>query len=67
MQVYGANIAPLTLSLGTKRRVVNFTPRPLYPGAKEYRRLRQSLAAKAQAACPVGTVGSFPESKAAGA
>ena len=46
MQVYVANIAPLTLSLGTKRRVVKVTPRPFYPGDRAYRRLRQPLACK---------------------
>jgi hypothetical protein len=67
MQVYTVYIAPLTLSLGTKRRVVKFTPQPFYPGDRAYRMLRQPLACKCPAACPVDTTGSFPESQAAGA
>lgn len=66
MLVYVANITPFTLRLGTKRRVVKFTPRPFYPGDRAHRRLRQPLACKCPAACPVATVGSFPESQAAG-
>jgi len=44
----GANIALFSLIPSTKRRQVNFTPRPLYPGDRAYRRLPQPLAANAQ-------------------
>lgn len=67
IQVYVANITPLTLSLSTKRRVVKFTPRPFYPGDRAYRRFHQPIACRCPDACPVDTVKSFPEGKPAGA